>query len=96
MKNVCLFPVILILIAGVGRFDAPSPGYAQVGVVFEDDMENGLNGWTAEGLWHQETYKYSSPTTSWAYNSGHPKYNYDTKRERRALFGFLVRTRYKA
>lgn len=45
--------------------------------IFKDDMESGVNGWISESLWHQETYRSSSPTTSWAYNTGAPKYNYD-------------------
>ncbi|MDX9953134.1 MAG: Ig-like domain-containing protein [Anaerolineae bacterium] len=49
---------------------------------FADDMENGLNGWTATGLWHQvdETNPYSesySPTHSWWYGQDSTG-NYDT------------------
>lgn len=46
-------------------------------VVFSDNMESGINGWTAEGLWHLEKKRSVSPTTSWAYNTGSPNYNYD-------------------
>ena len=45
--------------------------------VFKDNMENGLNGWLSTSLWHQETKRYNSPVTSWAYNTGAPNYNYD-------------------
>lgn len=46
--------------------------------LFRDDMENGVNGWTADGLWHQETQRSNSPSNSWAYNNGSPNFNYDT------------------
>ncbi|NOR59775.1 MAG: S8 family serine peptidase [Methanosarcinales archaeon] len=46
-------------------------------IVFQDDMESGINGWNNENLWHKETYRSSSPITSWAYNTGYPNYNYD-------------------
>ncbi|MFH1283878.1 MAG: PKD domain-containing protein [bacterium] len=45
---------------------------------FYDDMESGINGWTASGLWHQETKRSHSPQTSWAYNTGAPDYDYNT------------------
>lgn len=47
-------------------------------IIFKDDMESGINGWAAESLWHQETLRSKSPTTSWAYNTGSPDYNYNT------------------
>ena len=46
-------------------------------IVFQDDMESGINEWNNESLWHKETYRSSSPITSWAYNTGNPNYNYD-------------------
>lgn len=46
-------------------------------IIFNDNMENGLNGWTSTSLWHQETKRAYSPVTSWAYNTGSPNYNYD-------------------
>ena len=36
-------------------------------VLFHDDMENGLNGWTTHGetsLWHQTTVGNDLPTTA--------------------------------
>lgn len=47
---------------------------------FKDDMESGVNGWEYERLWHLETHRSYSPTTSWAYNTGEPKYNYEWKK----------------
>ncbi|GEM_PF-623292 len=44
---------------------------------FRDDMENGSNGWSADGLWHQATNRYTSADHAWYYgidSSG----NYDT------------------
>ena len=46
-------------------------------IAFSDDMESGL-GWTSDGLWHHETYRYNSPISSWAYNTGPPYYTYNT------------------
>ncbi|MFH0879889.1 MAG: beta-galactosidase, partial [Lentisphaerota bacterium] len=46
-------------------------GYA----VFSDNAENGLNGWTADGLWRLAEDFSSSPDHSWAYNNG---VNYNT------------------
>jgi len=46
-------------------------------VAYEDYMENGVNGWTSDGLWHQETARSSSPQTSWSYNNGAPDYTFD-------------------
>jgi hypothetical protein len=36
-------------------------------VLFSDTMENGVNGWTPSGLWHQSTLRAQSGTTSWYY-----------------------------
>ena len=36
-------------------------------VVFEDHTENGVNGWTATGLWAQESGNWNSPETKWVY-----------------------------
>ncbi len=44
---------------------------------YEDDMESGSNGWSADGLWHQSTARYTSAEHAWYYGidaSG----NYDT------------------
>jgi len=43
--------------------------------VFTDDMEAGTNGWTASGLWHQDTAISVSTSHSWGYNNG---VDYDT------------------
>jgi len=67
-------------------------------VLFQDNFESGLNGWTIGGtlfnstnetsfLWHLETLKYNSPTTSWTYNKGNPSYTYDTGAR---TFGALI------
>jgi hypothetical protein len=45
--------------------------------VFSDDMEHGINGWTASGLWHQSTSRANSPTTAWYYGIEASR-NYDT------------------
>jgi hypothetical protein len=42
---------------------------------FSDDMESGVNDWSADGLWHQSNSRYHSSSTSWAYNDG---VDYDT------------------
>lgn len=41
-------------------------------VIFNDDMEGGVNGWTTsledgstDDLWHRQTGNYNSPTTAW-------------------------------
>jgi hypothetical protein len=52
-------------------------------VLFHDDMENDLNGWTLAGdtsLWHLTTVSNDTPTTAWAYNqeSGNTPTSYDT------------------
>ncbi|HPG00036.1 MAG TPA: beta-galactosidase [Kiritimatiellia bacterium] len=44
-------------------------------VAFTDSAEGGTNGWTATGLWHQDTAQAASPTRSWTYNNG---VNYNT------------------
>src|SRR5262249_57881197 len=36
-------------------------------IVFSDDVENGANGWTSSGLWHQSTLLANSPLASWYY-----------------------------
>ena len=50
---------------------------APAAVVFADDMEHGLNGWTATGLWHQSVLRSNSPETSWYYGQESTR-NYDT------------------
>ncbi len=47
-------------------------------VAFSDDMESSESGWTSDGLWHHETYRSSSPISSYAYNTGYPDYTYST------------------
>lgn len=42
---------------------ALSPGTA----VFSDDMESGVNGWIATGLWHQTSRRAASGVKSWWY-----------------------------
>ncbi|MEN8218885.1 MAG: S8 family serine peptidase, partial [Pseudomonadota bacterium] len=58
-------------------------------IIFYDDMENGINGWTVSGetsLWHQTNNRFASPITSWYYgNEG--TFNYDTGGRN---FGFLT------
>ncbi|RMD93741.1 MAG: hypothetical protein D6813_03570 [Calditrichaeota bacterium] len=49
-------------------------------VIFQDDMEKGINGWTVEGstaLWHQTTNRSVSSSTSWYYGQ-EELFNYDT------------------
>ncbi len=54
-------------------------------VIFSDDMEGGVNGWTTEvftvdDLWHQTNSNFNTPTTSWwcgdentgTYDTGNP------------------------
>lgn len=45
-------------------------GAGSGGDVFFDNVENGLNGWTASGLWKRDTRKSVSPSTSWWYGQG--------------------------
>ncbi|MDP3910008.1 MAG: hypothetical protein Q8Q14_06425 [Gemmatimonadales bacterium] len=46
-------------------------------LAFQDQFESGLNGWTATGLWNQDTLRSVSPTTAWYY--GNPVLrNYET------------------
>ena len=47
-------------------------------VAFSDDIESSESGWTFDGLWHHETYRSSSPVSSYAYNDGYPNYTYST------------------
>lgn len=75
MRKISFLATITILLVGMVLCDVPPA--ISVDFVFQDDMKSGLNGWTPEGLWHQESRRSNSSTTSWAYNSGHPKYNYD-------------------
>ena len=49
-------------------------------IVFEDDMESGINGWTVSGgtsLWHQSNNNFVSYNTSWYYGI-EGVFNYDT------------------
>lgn len=55
-------------------------------ILYQDSMENGLNGWTVSGtagpaggapLWHQSQRRSASPTTSWYYGQ-EATGNYDT------------------
>src|SRR5262249_52830160 len=50
---------------------------AAAATLFGDDMENGTNGWTGTGLWHQSTLRAYSPVTAWYYGIDATK-NYDT------------------
>jgi subtilisin family serine protease len=45
--------------------------------LFGDQMESGVNGWTASGLWHQSTLRSYSPSTSWYYGDEATR-TYDT------------------
>ena len=45
--------------------------------VFSDDMESGVNGWAADGLWHLTTRRFYSPVHSWWYGNESTG-NYDT------------------
>ena len=36
-------------------------------VLFQDDMESGVGGWTATGLWHRSTRRSVSPAAAWYY-----------------------------
>ena len=47
-------------------------------VIYSNNFESGTNGWLANGLWHLESFKSYSPTTSWTYNTASPSYNYET------------------
>jgi hypothetical protein len=49
------------------RVSAPE---ATVAPVFQDQAEHGLNGWKAEGLWHQASDLFVSGSNSWAFNNG--------------------------
>lgn len=48
----------------------PPPPPQDLVVIFEDNMENGINGWSVSGstsLWHQSFNRSNSPITSWYY-----------------------------
>lgn len=45
-------------------------------VVFADDMEGGTNGWTTDGIWHQDGIITHSPNTAWWYDVEN-QYNYN-------------------
>src|SRR5262249_50087371 len=45
--------------------------------VFSDHMENGTNGWTSSGLWHESTLRANSLATAWYYGSEATR-TYDT------------------
>jgi VCBS repeat-containing protein len=44
-------------------------------VIYDDDIENGENGWTTTGLWHQSTNRANSQTHSWYYGDETVDYN---------------------
>jgi len=46
-------------------------------IAFSDDIEK-ESGWNVSGLWHKETYRASSPISSFGYNNGGPNYTYNT------------------
>jgi subtilisin family serine protease len=54
-------------------------------ILFQDKIENGLNGWTISGtdgndgpaLWHLSNHRFNSTTTSWYYGN-EKTYDYDT------------------
>ncbi|MEK6982959.1 MAG: fibronectin type III domain-containing protein [Nanoarchaeota archaeon] len=59
------------------NFESGLNGWAVNGTSF--GTTNGTNGTNTTGyLWHLETAKYNSPTTSWTYNKGFPGYTYNT------------------
>ncbi len=73
LKKVTAILAFILLSAGVS--------YAANTVVFQDNMENGANGWTATGLWHQAGAGDPCPNAhsgavSWYY--GNAACNYDT------------------
>src|SRR5262249_37843000 len=47
--------------------DVASATTAAAATLFADNMENGANGWSSSGLWHQSTSRANSPTASWYY-----------------------------
>ena len=63
--------------------DNLSSNYCVSNLELFDDMESGVGGWTATGLWHQVSNSscispgYSSPTTSWYYGQD-TSCNYNT------------------
>src|SRR5262249_20975916 len=60
-----------------GLSNVPSKTTASAATVFSDAMENGSNGWTGSGLWHQSTLRASSAVTSWYYGDEATR-TYDT------------------
>jgi len=46
-------------------------------VVFDDNVENGDNGWSPTGLWHRTTHRASSAASSWYYGQ-EGLWTYDT------------------
>jgi hypothetical protein len=47
--------------------DVASATTAAAATLYTDNMENGANVWSSSGIWHQSTFRASSPTTSWYY-----------------------------
>ncbi len=51
--------------------EASLPAVANRSVPYLDEMEAGINDWTASGLWHQMPFQRdSATTTAWGYNNG--------------------------
>jgi len=48
---------------------APLGGSAQ-GVPYTDSFENGVNGWTGDGLWHQALPPVGNTTKGWGFTNG--------------------------
>jgi hypothetical protein len=44
--------------------------YSEVGLLFSDDVEDGVSGWTAGGSWGQTTNDFHSPNHSWTDSPG--------------------------
>ena len=45
--------------------------------ILSDDFENGVGSWTSDGLWHQSSNRFRTPSTSWYYGN-QDEANYDT------------------
>lgn len=61
---------------GSYELNVTAPGGGSPGIL-DEDVESGINGWNASGLWNISTSRNQSPTHSWYY--GQPSsMNYDT------------------
>ena len=62
---------------GSGVSNVPTGGTLAATLLFQDDMEGGANGWSADGLWNLDNYRSMSPSHAWYYGQPSTR-NYET------------------